>query len=66
MLGHNHVPNDNELIAPSDLFQDFEKQIATLRRAQQRLTPITTASDKVQVSGAVVSLETPRHGERID
>jgi hypothetical protein len=47
VLGHDHVPDYDKRIAAAHLFQHGEKQVATPRRAEQRLPPITTASDEM-------------------
>ena len=56
VLGHDHVTDDHELIAPAHLLQHSEQQVTTARRAEQRLPAITTAGDEMKVSGAVVAL----------
>jgi hypothetical protein len=56
VLGHDHVAGYHEMVPPAHLLQYSEKKIATARRAQQRLPPVTTAGDEVEVSRAVISL----------
>jgi hypothetical protein len=48
------------------LFGHGEKQVATLRCAEQRMASIATAGNKVQVSGAVKTLGLVVHGSRIE
>jgi hypothetical protein len=48
------------------LLQNHEKQVATLGRAQQRLASVTTAGDEMEISGPVVTMETPRNRRRLD
>ena len=55
VLGHDHVAEDDELIPLSYLLENSEKQVAPPRTAKQRLTAVTTASDEMQVSSAVVT-----------
>jgi len=56
VLGHDHVTGNDELIAPANLLQHSQQQVTTASRAEQRLSLITTASDEMKVSGAVVAL----------
>jgi hypothetical protein len=56
MFGHDHVTGHKKLIAPANLLQYSQQQVTTARRAEQRLSPITTASDEMKVSGAVIAL----------
>jgi hypothetical protein len=35
MLGHDHISDDDNSVADSRLFEDAQKEVATLRRAQQ-------------------------------
>lgn len=61
MLGHHDIAQNHESVALSDLFSNGEKQIAPGSRAQPWLVVIATASDEVQVSGAVISVEILGH-----
>jgi hypothetical protein len=65
VLGHDDVTDNDELIVLADLFEDSQKQIATPLCAKQGLATITTASDEMQVSGAVIASEAPGHEERL-
>ncbi len=65
VLGHDHVTDDHELIARAHLLQHSEQQVATVRRAEQRLLPITTTSDEMQVSSAVEAFQFPGHDRRV-
>ena len=47
MFRHDHVTNNDELIASAHLLQNSKKQIATRRSAKQLLPPITTARDEM-------------------
>jgi len=62
VFGHDDVSEDDEVVAAADLFQSFQKQIAMVSAAQQRTPLITTASDEVQVVGALVAAEASGHG----
>ena len=55
VFGHDHITGDDELISTAHPFQFGQEQIAVVRRAENGLSPITTAGDEVQVSGAVVA-----------
>ena len=56
VLGHNHVADHHEGIAPAYLLEHFEKKIAAARRAQQGLSATATPGDKMQAAGAVVAM----------
>src|ERR1700736_5991653 len=62
MLRHQHIADHHKTVATAYLLQDFEKHIAAARRAQQRSTLITTGGDVVEISAAVVTMETSGHG----
>jgi hypothetical protein len=47
VLGHDHVTGHDELIALPHLFQHCQKKVAAVRSAEQRLSPITTASNEM-------------------
>ena len=34
VFGHHHITYDNEFIVPPDVFQQFEKEITSVSRAQ--------------------------------
>ena len=61
MLRHDHVTNDHKTIAFANPLQDLEKQVAIPGAAEQRAPLVATRSDEVQVSGAVVAMESVRH-----
>ena len=65
VFGHDHVADDDESIALADLLQHSQKQVPTARSAEQALSTITTASDEVKVSSAVVAIEIVPHGPSI-
>jgi hypothetical protein len=61
VLGHDHVPEYDELIAAPHLLENGEEQVTTSRGAEQRFTPITTAGDEVRIVVTVIPLQIPRH-----
>jgi len=61
MLVHYHHPDQCELVAQTDLAEDFNKEIAGANRPQERKTPVATAGDEVQVTLTVAAFETCRH-----
>jgi len=65
VFGHDHVADDDESIALADLLQHSQKQVPTARSAKQGLSTITTASDEVKVSSAVVAMQIVPHGHTI-
>jgi hypothetical protein len=55
MFGHNHISEDDEIVAQADFFESFQKQVAMARAAEQRPPLITTAGDHccpVELQGA--------------
>jgi hypothetical protein len=65
VFGHDHVADNDEGIALADLLQHSQKQVPTARSAKQALSTITTASDEVKVSSAVVAMQIVPHGHSI-
>ena len=65
VFGHNDVSDDDKHIAPSHLFQHFEKKVTPARSAEQRLSAIATASNEMKITDAVVAVKVLPHGERI-
>jgi hypothetical protein len=57
--------DDDEGIALADLLQHSQKQVPTAWSAEQGLSTITTASDEVKVSSAVVAMQIVPHGHSI-
>jgi hypothetical protein len=55
VLGHDHVTGYDEPIPPTHPLQHAQKKVTAVRRAEQRLPPITTARDEMKVPGAVVA-----------
>jgi len=66
VLGHDDVSDNHEAIPLADLFEDLEEQVAAPGGAEQWLAAITTARDKVKVSGTVVTRKAPGHGRRLE
>jgi len=50
VLVHDHVSDNNELIALAHLFEHGEKLVATFLCSEQGTALITTAGNEVQVS----------------
>jgi len=65
LLGHHNVSNHDETITPPYPLYDFQKQIAILRRARPYSSLITTRSDEVKISSAVVATQAGRHRARL-
>ncbi len=53
------------MIAPSHLLQHLEKQVSILPAAEHGAALITTGSDKVQISSAVIAMEPVGHSESV-
>jgi hypothetical protein len=66
MLGHHHISDHDQPIAPAHPLQHSEKKIATPTRAQHREALIATASDEVQITRAIKTLKKFRHRTRIN
>ena len=61
MLRHDHVAFNYETIAPTDLFQNLQKQVPVPRVPQQRAPLEAAGGDKVQIPGAVVTVQSFGH-----
>jgi len=61
VFGHHHYSDKRELIPHSNFAKDFNKEIAGANRPQEGKTPVTTASDEVEVALAVAALEPRWH-----
>jgi hypothetical protein len=66
MFRHDYISDDHQPIAPAHLLRHGEKKITPRRRAQHRLAPVATASDEVQITRPVTTLEKLRHMASID
>jgi hypothetical protein len=55
VIRHYHITYDHEAIALPDFLEHGKKKIAPPRTRQPRLAMITTASDEVQLIGAVIT-----------
>ena len=62
MFRHQDIADHHKTVATAYLLRDFKRQIAAARRSQQRPTLITTGGDVMEVSAAVVTMETSGHG----
>src|SRR5580692_4389032 len=61
VLGHDDVSEHHEAMLAADFFQTVQEQITALCSVEPRLSFIATASDDVEIAGAVVALETLGH-----
>src|SRR5579862_2642988 len=55
MLGHHHVPDEQELEAQPNGVHDFHKSIARSHRPEIRPAPIATKRNEVQIISSVES-----------
>ena len=62
VFGHNYVAYDDKTIAPADLLQDLKKQVSVLGAVQHGTALVATRGDEVEVSGALVTMESVGHG----
>ena len=61
MLRHDHVSDDYKLMTLADLLHNFEEEIARAGCPEKGTALITTCSNKVGVSSAVVAVQACRH-----
>ena len=61
VFGHNYITDYHESVALPNLFADTQEQVPPPRAAQPGLATLATASDEVEMLGAVVALEAGRH-----
>jgi hypothetical protein len=61
VLGHDDVPQHNEAMFFPNFFEDCQKQITSFIGVEPRLSFETAAGDEMQISAAVVSLQTGGH-----
>src|SRR5271155_1621042 len=61
MIWHYDITHNDETIALANVFENLEKQLATVRRCQPGLAMVTTASEKVEILVPVITLQAGRH-----
>ena len=61
VLRHDYIADHDEAIALPNLFEDAQEKITAPCVAQPGLAMVATASDEVEMLGAVVALEAGRH-----
>jgi hypothetical protein len=61
MLRHDYITDDYKLMVLADLIQNFEEEIARAGCPEKGTALITTCSNKVGVSSAVVAVQAGRH-----
>ena len=62
VFGHEDVSVDHEAVFAAGLFEDLEEEVAPPGGVELGLATVATASDEVQVLGAVVTDESLGHG----
>jgi hypothetical protein len=55
VLGHNHIPDHDKLVATTQLLKDSQKPIAPTGVAEHRIATIAATGDEVEMSGIVFS-----------
>ena len=65
VLRHDYITDDYKLMSLADPLHNFEKEIARARCPEQGTALITTCSNKVGVSSAVVAVQVCRHGNDV-
>src|SRR5579872_1497061 len=63
---HHYVTEDNEPVFDANFFERSQEQVAPLGGVQPRLSLVTAAGDEVQISGTVITLQTPWHEVRLN
>jgi hypothetical protein len=66
VLGHDDVPRHNEAMFFSNFLEDCEKQITSFIGVEPRPSFETAAGDEMQISAAVVSLQSAGHRGRLN
>ena len=61
MFRHDNVSDHHKAVANARLFKNRKKAVPRLRGVQQRQSPITRRSDKVQVMSAVGTMQAAGH-----
>ena len=61
MLGHYHITDQTKSCCIAYSSQFFHQEVSRPRRFQQRQSPVTTESNKVQIAFAVIAFKTRRH-----
>ncbi len=61
MLGHNNVSHNHEAIPLAGFLENSEKAVTAARMAKLGSSVITRAGDKVQVMGAVSTIQSGGH-----
>src|SRR5438445_8771286 len=61
MLGHHHITDQAKSRCIAHSSQFFHEEVSRPRRFQQRQSPVTTESNKVQIALAVIAFKTRRH-----
>jgi len=61
MLRHHDISDHHKLVALARLFQNRKKPVSDPCRTKQRQSPVTRASDKVQVMSAVSAMQAAGH-----
>jgi gamma-glutamyl-gamma-aminobutyrate hydrolase PuuD len=62
VLRHHYVADHHQVVALAHLLPHVQEQITVRSAAQQGSTLITIGGDEMQVSSAVVTMETSRPG----
>jgi hypothetical protein len=65
MLRHDHVTDDDRVMALAGLLHDFEAEMARLGRAKKGPPRVATGGDEVKVSRAIVAVKIPRHRDGV-
>ena len=65
VLGHEHVPDDNEIIFQPNLFQNGEKTIPSRGEREPRVATITTQGNEVEMSAAIIAFQMNAHGKTV-
>ena len=61
VLGHEDVSVNHEAVLAAGLFEDFQEEVAAAGGVELGLAAVTTASDEMQVAGAIIADESLGH-----
>jgi hypothetical protein len=65
VLGHEDVSVNHEAVLAAGLFEDFQEEVAAAGGVELGLAAVTTASDEMQVAGAIITDESLGHAGRV-
>ena len=65
VLGHDHVSVHEHSEMAAHVFQTGNEEVVSFGGAEVLFAAITTEGDEVSLSGVMIAMQIPRHGERV-